>query len=136
VEVENRMRIEEQKVYRFVFPFLGQEAIFNVVADSQGEAAKKIIDWMLQTMAELSMAFPKVAPEEKPPVKVPAMEELRIDTLIDELSKYLTKGADTAATVLDWCKMEYIPENYKGIIISLEDIKKNYETGKIRKAGR
>ena len=103
------MRIEEQHVYRFLFPFLGQEATFNVVADSQPEAAQKIMDWMLMTMAELSMAFPKVAPEEKPPVKAPAMDELRIDTLIEELSKYLTKGADTTATVLDWCKMEYLP---------------------------
>ena len=134
------MQIFEQKVYRFVFPFLGQEAVFNVVAESQPEAAKKVIDWMLTTMAELSMAFPKIAPEEKKSDIIPApqtaMEELRIDTLIEELSKHLSKGMDITATILNWCKMEYVPENYKAIINALEELKKQYETGKIRKAGR
>ncbi len=134
------MQIFDQRVFKFVFPFLGQEATFNVVADSQPEAAQKIMDWMLMTMAELSMAFPKVAPEEKPSPIIPApksaMEELRIDTLVEELTKFLTKGADLNSTILDWCKIEYIPENYKAIINGLESLKQNYETGKIRKAGR
>ena len=134
------MQIFDQRVFRFVFPFLGQEATFNVVADSQQEAAQKIMDWMLMTMAELSMAFPKIAPEEKKSDIIPApqtaMEELRIDTLIEELSKHLSKRMDITATILDWCKIEYILENYKVIINALEELKKQYETGKIRKAGR
>lgn len=138
------MQIFEQKVFRFVFPFLGQEAVFNVVAETQPEAAQKIIQWMLSTMDELSMAFPKIAPVafpkiapvEVPVTKQPAMEELRIVTLVEELSKFLTRGNDLDATILDWCKVENRPENYPAIINGLEDLKKNYETGKIRKAGR
>lgn len=133
------MQIFDQRVFRFVFPFLGQEATFNVVADSQHEAAQKIMDWMLMTMAELSMAFPKIVPEEKSSI-VPApqfaMEELRIDTLVEELSKFLTKGSDVMLTVKEWVSLDYAPENYKAIIHALEELKKNYETGKIRKAGR
>jgi hypothetical protein len=136
------MQIFDQRVFRFVFPFLGQEATFNVVADSQPEAAQKIMDWMLMTMAELSMAFPKVAPEEKlsPIVPAPlqnfAMEALRIDTLVEELSKHLSEGSDLVITIKSWLDMEYKPENYKAIINGLESLKQNYETGKIRKAGR
>ena len=127
------MRIEEQRVFRFVFPFLGQEAVFNVVAESQPEAAEKIMKWMSDTMIELQMAFPKVKAEE-PKEKPRAMEELRIDTLIEDLKKYLTISSTREETIKEWLKIDYEQNNFPLIIDGLEKLKTAYETGKIKKS--
>lgn len=127
------MQIHEQRVFRFEFPFLGQVATFNVVAESQTEAADKIMKWMSETMVELSVAFPKMKLDEPAKEKPKAMEELRIDTLIADLSKHLALGPDRAATIKEWLKTEYEPNNFPLIIDGLENLKKAYETGKIKK---
>lgn len=128
------MKIEEQHVFRFIFPFLGSEATFNVVAESQTEAASKIIEWMGQTVTELSVSFPKVAPEAKEKPK--AMEELRMDTLIEDLTKWLQKASTREETIKEWLKIDYEPNNFPLIIDGLEKLKTMYESGKIKKAGR
>lgn len=137
------MEIDKQLVFRFRFPFLGTEALFNVVANSQEEAADKILDWMRNTITELSMAFPKVSQGPGIPNETTvanAMADLRtstrIDTLIEDLSKWLAKGASAPDTVKEWLKMDYNPETFPAIIEGLEKLKTMYETGKIKKAGR
>lgn len=136
------MQIFEQHVFRFEFPFMGSVATFNVVANSQTEAAEKIKEWMNTTMIELAVSFPK---EKQEPIKIekPAMEELKISTLIEELSKYLApiRDAETSMvnntnTIKEWLKIDYEPGHFVAIIEGLEKLKVMYETGKIKKAGR
>jgi hypothetical protein len=137
------MKIEEQHVFRFIFPFLGDVATFNVVANSQAEAAERIQKWMSDTMVELSMAFPKTQSQEPVKTEKPALEELKIGTLIEDLSKHLapvrdhdTSLVDNTATVKEWLKIDYEQGNFVAIIEGLEKLKTMYETGKIKKAGR
>lgn len=139
------MKIEEQHVFRFIFPFLGDVATFNVVANSQAEAAERIQKWMSDTMVELSMAFPKIGAEiEIPKITNPyAVEESKINALIDDLSKWLapirnneTSVVAPASTVEEWLKLDYEQSNFPAIIEGLEKLKVMYETGKIKKAGR
>lgn len=132
------MKIEEQHVFRFIFPFLGSETIFNVVAESQHEAASKIIEWMGQTMTELSMSFPKIAPETDKKEKPKDMQALRIETLVgDIVSKgWLAMHGATPETVKEWLNMEYEPNNFPLIVDGLEKLKSAYENGKIKKNGK
>lgn len=138
------MRIDEQKVYRFVFPFYGLEATFNVVAESREEAVEKIQKWMSDTMVELSMSFPKVQPvKSEAKTDSAAKEELQINALIEDLSKHLapvrdheTSLTNNILTIKEWIKMDYLPENFIAITEELKRLKTMYETGKIKKTGR
>jgi hypothetical protein len=140
---KNSFEIYEQHVFKFVFPFMGDVATFNVVAKTQQEAAEKIMDWMSKTMVELSMVFPKTMVEE---VKEKAVkkENLAIRSLIEDLSKWLAPVRnledaaiiDSPRTVKEWLKMDYEEGNFPAIIEELEKLKVMYETGKIKKAGR
>lgn len=128
------MKIEEQHVFRFIFPFLGDVATFNVVAETQAEAGHKIMDWMSQTMTELSVSFPRTMPGQKEKPK--AMEELRIHELQTQLSKYLQIADTPENTVKEWLNLEYEPNNFPLIIDGLEKLKAAYESGKIKKGGK
>lgn len=132
------MHIEKQTVFRFVFPFLGQDATFNIVAEDQPEAAEKLKKWMNDTMVELSIAFPKSGPTDTLKEKPKAMEELRIMALIAELDKYIPipEGSSVAESVTRLVSTEYEPNNYPLIIDKLESLKNAYETGKIKKGGK
>lgn len=132
------MQIFEQRVFRFEFQFLGNVATFNVVAESQHEAAGKIIEWMGQTMTELSMSFPKFAPESDKKEKPKDMQALRIETLVgDIVSKgWLAMHGATPETVKEWLNMEYEPNNFPLIVDGLEKLKSAYENGKIKKNGK
>lgn len=136
------MQIFEQHVFRFEFPFMGSVATFNVVANTQADAAERIKEWMNTTMIELAVSFPK---EKQEPIKTekPALEELKISTLIEELSKHLApvRDAETStvkndATIKEWLKIDYEPGHFVAIIEGLEKLKVMYETGKIKKASR
>lgn len=138
------MRIDEQRVFRFVFPFYGLEATFNVVAENREEAVEKIQKWMSDTMVELSMSFPKVQPvKSETKTDSAAKEELQINVLIEDLSKHLapvrdheTSLTNNILTIKEWIKMDYLPENFIAITEELKRLKTMYETGKIKKAGR
>lgn len=136
------MQIFEQHVFRFEFPFMGSTATFNVVANTQIEAAEKIKEWMNTTMIELAVSFPKEKPDGTKPEK-PAMDELKISALIEDLSKYLapvrdhdTSLVNNSLTVTEWLKIDYDPTNFVAIEEGLKKLKTMYETGKIKKAGR
>lgn len=130
------MEIDEQHVFRFRFPFLGTEAIFNVVAETRMEAAERIQQWMRDTLTELAISFPKIQAEPEVKEKPKAMEELRIATLIDDLGKYLAIADTTENTIKEWLKMDYEPNNFPLIIDGLEKLKSAYETGKIKKGNK
>lgn len=129
------MQIFEQHVFRFVFPFQGAEATFNIVANSQQDAAHILQEWMGNTMTELAISFPRTKPEENKSdtTKPASFEELAIQGLVDELSKHLSKRTSIEETVKEWIKIEYTPTNYPVITDELSKLKTMYETGKIKK---
>lgn len=132
------MEIEEQHVFRFIFPFLGDKATFNVVAEDQKQAAEKIKTWMQNTLIELSVSFPNEVPQtETTKASTPkSFEEESIAQLLAEIGKYikLPEGVNRSHHVKELTSLELEPGNYPAIIEQLANLKTAYDTGKIKKA--
>lgn len=136
------MRIEENRVFEFKFPYYGAEISIPIRAQSRDEAAEELKKHIQSWMMELAMEFPKAAPDVTPtsaapsgatPKSDPAVPsaiptyalELDIEQLIKDLMPVKKpKGANTLdKLVKDWTGFAYSPENYPAIIEELKKLK-------------
>lgn len=116
------MKIEENKTYKFVFPFMGEGFItINVPADSQQDAAVFLKEWMNRVQIELSMAFPEVSQAKATPSE---FNQMQIG-LLDDLAKAcgIKENQALAAFVEEKTGYPMTLENFKLIIPILEGIR-------------
>ena len=137
------MRIEENKVFEFKFPYYGVEITIPIRANSREEAGEALKAHFQTWMTELAMEFPKTAPTESTPRAAVATDvvhpasvapennvpsyalELDIETLVKEIMPIKKpKGANTMMKLVkDWTGFNYSPENYPAIIEELKKVK-------------
>lgn len=138
------MRIEENKIFEFKFPYYGNEISIPIRAQSRELAAEELKNHITSWMMDLAMEFPKTAPVEstpqgavpsgdtgtsnvKPPeVNVPSYAlELDIEQLVREIMPIKKPaGANTIdVLVKKWTGFKYSTENYPAIIEELKKVK-------------
>lgn len=133
------MRIDEEKVYIFKFPYQQTDFTIPVRAENKQEAVDILQKWLSGVQTELAMEFPKVfnAPnftvedaKKIVPGDIlrvssvpPEVLEMRIDTLMLDLGGGQLKGKAKVQTIELWTGLENIEANYTGIVTALEEIK-------------
>lgn len=138
------MRIEENKIFEFKFPYYGAEITIPIRAQSREEAAEELRKHIQSWMTELAMEFPKTAPAESPKAGMVNMDpnplpeialpgsivpsyalELDIEELVKQIMPMKKPaGANTVNTLVKkWTGFVYSPENYPAIIEELKKVK-------------
>lgn len=133
------MRIDEEKVYIFKFPYQQTDFTIPVRAENKQEAVDILQKWLSGVQTELAMEFPKMsksltelnlnsaAEQQKlsnmPSIIPPEVLEMRIDTLLGDMGAGQLKGKAKDQTIELWTGLENIEANYTGIVTALEEIK-------------
>ena len=126
------MRIEENKIFLFVFP----EFEVEVTADTQLEAAHQLQEWLNDAMVELSMSFPKTAPivtdifTGETTVPITEFNKLQIthlDEMIVELAKYRRVDGTREENIKNLTELDAKPENFKEIVNRLTILINTYK---------
>lgn len=131
------MLIKEQRVFNYIFPYLGNmEMGFAVVANSQEEGAHMLQKWMTTVVAELAVQFPAGKAPNPTSIASPqefvALNDLQrghIDRLISEISKYRQPEATAEETVKKWVDVDLTPLSFVGVCQLLETMKREYVEG-------
>jgi len=115
------MEIHESKIYRFVFPFMGDGIInLNVAANTQHDAAVFLKEWMSRTQLELAMQFPEVSPTNVTPTTFNAMQL----GLLEDLAKACNLDvANFPQAIKKATGLDMTLENFKEIVPALEALR-------------
>lgn len=126
------MKIEENKVFIFSFPYENTTLTIPVRGESRADAITNLQKFLSSVQVDLSMeSIPVNTPRESPVDNFipPEVKELQIIALLEKLAQFGVKhGKTTQESVEKLLKMEYKPESYAVIIEQLEkmhnDLKK------------
>lgn len=123
------MRIEEEAMFIFKFPYDGTELVIPVRAPNRSEAITKLQKWMVGAQAELSMensSAPAPVLATGTPVSLgvipPEVMEMRIDTLLKDLGVENMTDKAKAQTVKNFTKLDFTVANYAKIVTKLEEM--------------
>lgn len=120
------MEIHESKIFKFVFPFMGESnVIFNIYANTQQDAAVMLKVWMNKAQTELAMQFPEVQPMQQAsiPVEFNSMQIMLLDDLVKAIDSNESRPLNVAVKELTGLEMTL--DNVKLIIPKLEALKDN-----------
>jgi hypothetical protein len=125
------MRIEEERVYVFRFPYETTELAIPVRAQTQEEAGIKLRKILSDIQMDLAMEFPTVAVPKAPTVldTMPTSNvtptlllDLKIEEYLRRLDANFVTDDDKVKIIKQWTKLDFIPANYEAIAKSLEEL--------------
>lgn len=134
------MRISEQRVFNFAFPYFGNQEIgFAVLADSQDDAAKQLQKWMTSALSELHIQFPSKpqsvagtipVAETIAPSSLNDLQRGHLERLIAQFAPYRHDVQPSIEeTIKKWVDVDLTSLSYIGAVQLLEQLLNEYKTG-------